>query len=130
MVKFLFNFNRARLIHENEWLSIENIELFTDSTANSDLGCGAYCHGHWIYWSWPNEWETSVFKAMPFLELVQILLAIHLWGEKCFVNKKNIMLIDNSALVSIVNWQSSKSKRVMMLIRRMVLLLLKYNIMI
>ena len=39
------------------------------------------------------------------------------------------MFIDNSALVSIVNRQSSKSKRVMMLIRRMVLLLLKYNIM-
>ena len=62
-------------------------------------------------------------------QLVQIPLAIYLWGDKCFVNKKIIMLIDNSALVSIVNRQSQKSKRVMMLIRRMVLLLLRNNIM-
>ena len=39
------------------------------------------------------------------------------------------MFIDNSALVSMVNRQSSKSKRVMMLIRWMVLLFFRYNIM-
>ena len=32
LLRFLFIFNWARLIHENEWLSSDNIELFTDST--------------------------------------------------------------------------------------------------
>ena len=110
------------MIHEND-----NIKLFTDSTGNPDLGYGAYCQCHWIYWSWPYGWETSVLKEMSFLELVPILLAMYLCGG-CFVNKKIIMFIENSALVSIVNRQSSISKIVMMVIRRMVLLLLKNNI--
>ena len=29
-LRFLFNFNGARLIHEDEWLSSDNIELFTN----------------------------------------------------------------------------------------------------
>ena len=65
-LRFLFNFNGARLIHENECLSSDSIELLTDSTGNPDLGCGAYCQGHWIYWSWPNDWEISVFKNVIF----------------------------------------------------------------
>ena len=63
MVKIFFNFNGARLIHENEWLSSDNIELFTDSTANSGLGCGAYCQGHWINWSWPNDRVNFCFQG-------------------------------------------------------------------
>ena len=39
------------------------------------------------------------------------------------------MHTDNQALVSIINKQTSKSKRVMMLVRKMVLLLLENNIM-
>ena len=44
-LRFLFNFNGARLIHENEWLSSDSIELFTDSTGNPDLGCGCILSG-------------------------------------------------------------------------------------
>ena len=36
-LRFLINFNGARLIHENEWLSSDNIELFTDSTGRCIL---------------------------------------------------------------------------------------------
>lgn len=50
-------------------------------------------------------------------------------GEKYFANKKIIMYIDNNALVSIVNRQTSKSKRVMVLLRKLVLLLLRNDIM-
>lgn len=128
-LKFLQDFNGVRLIHESEWLSSDNIELYTDSSGNPELGCGAYCQGHWSYWSWPLGWESSIFKEMSFLELVPILLAMYLWGEKYFANKKIIMYIDNNALVSIVNRQTSKSKRVMVLLRKLVLLLLRNDIM-
>ena len=79
--RFLFNFNGVRLIHENKWLSSDNIELFT---RHPDLGCGAYRQGHWIYWSWPNDWKTSVLKEMSFFELMPILLAIYLCGGGMF----------------------------------------------
>lgn len=46
-LKFLQDFNGVRLIHESEWLSSDNIELYTDSSGNPELGCGAYCQGHW-----------------------------------------------------------------------------------
>lgn len=126
---FLENFNGVRLIHDKEWISNHNINLYTDSSGNSSLGCGAYCNGSWCFWQWPTDWEEETFKEMSFLELVPILLSISLWGQKLFKNKKIIMHTDNQALVSIINKQTSKSKRVMMLVRKMVLLLLENNIM-
>ena len=56
--------------------------------------------------------------------------SISLWGQKSFKNKITIIMhTDNQALVCIINKQTSKSKRVMMLVRKMVLLLLENNIM-
>ena len=42
---FLEQFNGVRLLHESEWQSNEYLKLFTDSTGNPELGCGAYWEG-------------------------------------------------------------------------------------
>ena len=65
---------------------------------------------------------------MSFLELVPVLLAIQLWGQTRMSNKKILMHIDNMGLVSVANKQISKSKRIMLLLRPLVLLFLQYNI--
>jgi len=52
-----------------------------------------------------------------------------IWGPE-FKNKKILLHIDNQALVSIINKRTSKSKRVMKLIRRLVLFTMCNNILI
>ncbi|KAK3108908.1 hypothetical protein FSP39_018419 [Pinctada imbricata] len=127
-LEFLEKFNGVRILHDQEWFGNDVINLYTDSSGNQNLGCGGYCDGSWFYWQWPNDWEEPVFKEMTFLELVPILLAVKVWGMTYLKNKKIIMHVDNQALVSVINRQSSKSKTVMKLVRAMVLYLLKFNI--
>ena len=46
-LQFLESFHGIRLIHETEWLSSDNLNLYTDSSGNQTLilGCGAYFEG-------------------------------------------------------------------------------------
>ena len=77
--------------------------------------------GHWVFFPWPELWQTEeIMRDITFLELVPIVLALYLFKNE--LSLKIIMFhTDNKALVTIVNKKSSKSKRVMQLIRPLVL---------
>jgi len=32
------------------------LQLFSDSSGNPNLGCGAYFAGYWVQFQWPNHW--------------------------------------------------------------------------
>ena len=51
-------------------------------------------------------------SLITLLELIPVVLAISTWGSQ-FSNKKLTMHVDNEALVSVINKQTSKSKNVM-----------------
>ena len=120
-LKFLDEFNGTRKFGQNIWLTNSQLNLYTDSTGNCELGCGVYFSGHWAYFPWPIEWtQTEIMLDMTFLELVPILLAIYLFDIK-FLNKQIMFHTDNKALVAILNKKSSKSCRVMQLVRPLVL---------
>ena len=54
---------------------------------------------------------------------------MHIWGIH-LKNKRIIFNVDNQPVVAIINKKSSKSNRVMTLVRNLVLLSLQYNIML
>lgn len=58
-----------------------------------------------------------------------ILVAMWIWADQ-FTAKKLLINTDNIALVDILNAKSSKSQRVMSLVRPLVLLCMKNNIQI
>ncbi|KAK6185508.1 hypothetical protein SNE40_007726 [Patella caerulea] len=125
---FLENFNGETFFPESEWLSSDTLNLFTDSSGNGLLGCGAYFAGQWVYFGWPKAWENkSILADITFLELVPIVIALELWGFR-FSNKRLLLHVDNMALVRILNTCTSKSKRVMSLIRPLLMVFLKHNI--
>ena len=66
-------------------------------------------------------------RDITFLELVPIVLALFVWGS-ALSNTKILFRIDNLALVNIVNKRTSKSKRVMSLVRPIVLYTMRYGI--
>ena len=71
--------------------------------------------------------EAPILKDITFLELVPIVLAFHLWGH-LLQNKKIVLRSDNQALIYILNKKSSKSRRVMHILRPLVLTSMIRNI--
>lgn len=67
----------------------------------------------------------SYHKALQ--ELFPIVLALEIWGEY-LQNKCVKSYCDNQAVVYIINNQTRKDPSIMKLVRRFVVLILKYNI--
>ena len=103
----------------------EGLQLLTDSSGS--LGCGAFFQNKWIVLQWPTEWNRNILQDITFLELVPIVLAVTTWCKQ-LTNKKVIFHVDNLALVEIFNSKSSKSSRVMSLLRPLVLITMNNNI--
>ena len=102
-LSFLENFNGTCSFGKNIWLLNSQINLFTDSAGNPDLGCGAFFAGHWTYYQWPDHWhKPDIMADITFLELVPIVLSIFLFKQD-LSNKQILFHTDNKALVCILN---------------------------
>jgi len=125
---FLSTHNGVSLFQQQFWEDNQQLHLFTDSAGGEGRGFGAYFSGRWAYGTWPTAWaKTDILKDITFLEYFPILVAISIWGED-LVNKKVIFNSDNKAVVSILNNSTSKSKRVMILVRWFTLHCLQLNL--
>jgi len=127
-IQFIEDFNGVVHIPNKVWLDNSVIHLYTDSAGGATLGCGCYFGGNWAYCPWPVQWQGQpILSDITFLEMVPVLLAIWLWGV--FLRDRKIKFhIDNLGLVEVINKQSSKSKRLMFLVRTFVLLVMKYSV--
>jgi hypothetical protein len=122
---FLQKCNGVCYITGNDWISNDSLQLFSDS---ADLGCAAFLAGKWIQYQWPKHWKNQpITRDITFLELVPIVLGLFVWGL-ALSNTKILFRIDNLALVNIVNKRTSKSKRIMSLVRPIVLYTMRYGI--
>ena len=65
-------------------------------------------------------------RDMTFLEYFPVVVALSLWKNK-FAHSKLLFHIDNMAVVHIINQSTSKSERVMNLVRKLVLTCLEFN---
>ena len=118
---FLECFNSSVYFPEKQWSDSDQLQLFTDSAGGSQFGCAAILGCCWSFLRWPSVWsDSAVLKDITFLELVPIVLAFHLWGA-LLQNKKIVLRSDNQALIFILNKKSSKSGRVMHILRPLVL---------
>lgn len=127
-IQFFKNFNGISVFHDRFWVSNEDLQLYTDSAGGSDLGFGAYFAGKWAQGSWPRAWiEGGITSDITVLELFPLLVSLHIWGDK-LRNKKIVFRVDNMAVVHIVNHMTSKSDRVMTILRAFTLLCLRLNV--
>jgi hypothetical protein len=64
-----------------------------------------------------RKWHNSdILRGMTFLEMLPIALAICVWHRE-FHKKKILFHVDNMAVVSILNYMSTKSDRVLKVMR-------------
>ena len=126
--EFFKSYNGISVFHDRYWVSSEELQLFTDSAGGQSLGFGAYFAGKWACGQWPGSWiNAGITQDITALEFFPIFDAVNIWG-KTFKNKKILFHCDNLAVVHIVNSMTSKSVRVMTLLRSFTLLCLKLNI--
>lgn len=119
---FLEYYNGVSLLLELRWRSSETLRLHTDAAGS--VGFGAV---------FGNQWSQGLFNDkerelhITVLELYPILLALALWYSD-LKNSCVLFMCDNEAVVHIINSQTAKDKTVMKLVRPLVLLCMKHNI--
>lgn len=121
-MRFLVGFNGRAFFLDDLWVTSATLELFTDAAGSK--GYGAVFGRKWFYGSWPKSWSSL---NITFLEFFPIVIALHIWGPS-MANKCVCFVTDNAALVEVINRQTSKHKRIMLLVRNLVLTSLKHNI--
>lgn len=119
---FLADYNgRSMLIDEN-FLNGDFLKLYTDAAGSS--GYGAIFGTHWFLGKWPVAWKNLNIAV---LELFPIVAYIAVRGSQ-WRNKSICFFTDNEAIVSVINKQTSKDVIILSLVRKLVLLCLRFNI--
>lgn len=91
-------------------------------------GFGIFFAGRWAHSKWPTHWMFSdVICDMTFLELFPVYISLLLW-HPWLSNKHILYHIDNMAVVQVLNTLTSKSTRLMNIVRKLFLLTLQHNI--
>ncbi|XP_053106618.1 uncharacterized protein LOC128325152 isoform X1 [Hemicordylus capensis] len=122
---FLDSYNGVSFWRESLLLEAD---LQVQSDAAGGFGFGVYFRGRWCAERWPAAWVASgVIRDLTFLEFFPIVVAIHLWAD-LFRDRAVRFWCDNQATVRVINRQTSRSPRVMNLVRAFVLACLSNNI--
>ena len=83
-----------------------------------------------MYGVWPEEWHAQGITAdITVLELFPVLVSLVVWGS-CLRNKKILFHCDNQSVVHILNTMTSKSDKIMVLVRALTLQCLQHNMVI
>ena len=97
------------------------MNLYTDS---SNIGFGGFLNNEWFAGIWPEAWKRYHITVK---ELFPIVLAVEVWA-KYLQNRCILLHTDNIACVYVINKLSSKDCTLMVLVRRLVIQSLRYNI--
>ena len=120
-ISFLHTYNGKTLIYSPTIADSSTVHFYSDASKSA---FGATYGSYWIQGKWPTDWQR---EDITVLELYPIFLAINIFKLK-LTNAHIVFHCDNTAVVTIINKQTSKHKGVMHIIRPMVLTLLTHNV--
>lgn len=123
-LSFLSHFNGKCLLLNYAWPPTQTFEVYSDSAAN--YGFAAVWGTKWFNGHWPDHWKDY---NIAFLEFFPIVVALEVW-HKLWANKCIVFFTDNKAVMYIINNQTCKDESIMSLVRRLVIITLKHNILV
>ena len=103
-------------------LSSTSLNLYTDACTTD--GFGLVLGSHWTFGAWEDKFKSYNIAV---LEFYPILLAVHLWAP-LLANSVVVFHTDNIALVSVINNQTCRDPQLMHVLRQLVLVCLRHNI--
>ena len=116
-IDFLPNWSRSTIIPETYTILASDIRLFTDA---SKLGLGAIYEKRWIQARWPSSMaalNTGKAIDIDYLELFAIFAACATWGH-LWPGKRIVICTDNKPITDVWQAGTSKSPRIMNLVRK------------
>ncbi len=119
---FLQKYNGRSMFIQRDLDTADQLRIQTD--ASGSHGYAAIMGSEYFYGSWPRDWQQL---NIVILELFPIVLAVAMWASK-LANRRTNFFTDNKALVAIINSQTSRNSKVMVLIRFLVSTCLEHNI--
>ena len=123
---FLKHWNGVSLFLQPEQTTSLSLQLYTD--ASGTIGFGGYLAGQWFQSRWLPEQQLNKTTgiSIEWQELYPIYLACRLWGSQ-WTAKRIVFFCDNESVVRILNQKTSKSPKIMELLRPIVLCTLQHN---
>ena len=119
------NFCRP-LVDFEEDKGAEIINLYTDASLVETKGFGCMYNNFWTYGQWPKNFIAQKKPSIEFVELYALCIAIFAWQEM-LQNCKIRIFCDNTAVMNMVNHNTSGCKNCMYLMRMLTLNNLKWN---
>ena len=116
-----------KFIDMDRYITSEEVDFYTDASANPNFGCGGISQNEWYILQWDNQFINKVKPSINYLELYALTIAIVMWIHN-FQNKRIYIFCDNMSVVQMVNKTTSKCKNCMVLIRIIVLQALTNNV--
>ena len=122
---FLTHFREASVCrpmvdYDRSTINAKQLQFFTDASASSKLGVGAFFNGHWFYQQWENNYIKLFKPSIEYLELYGVVSAILTWGH-LVRDLRFTLFCDNESVVEMINSQVSRCKNCMYLIRLLIL---------
>ena len=109
-------------------LTVDDIGFSSDAAAGKNLSYGCILgNKHWSYGQWEPGFIAEYQPSIKFLQLYALCMGIFIWIEK-LKNKRIIVHCDNEVVVHMTNNSSSLCKNCMVLIKKLVLKSLNYNL--
>ena len=105
----------------------DQIDMYTDSSANAVLGCGGKWGKKWFVQQWDSIFIKKNEPSINYLELYAVTAAVILWIEN-FANKRVTLFCDNMGVVHMINSNSSRDRNCMILLRLIILQGMIYNV--
>ena len=116
-----FSHHNGKTIFIQNFQNSETLNLYSDA---SKQACAATFKDQWLVIPFPESWSQ---KNIAYLEFYPILIALELFGIN-MSNQDITIHCDNKAVCQIINKQSCKDPPIMTLVRKMVLVVMQYNI--
>ena len=111
----------------DDCITSEEVDFYTDASANPELGCGGISQNDWFIMQWNEKFITKKKPSINYLELYAVTVAISLWIHK-FKNRRIFIFCDNMSVVQMINSATSKCKNCMVLLRYIVLYTMAHNV--
>ena len=91
-------------------LSTTEIEMFSDSSKNPELGFGGVCGNSWMFDKWDSDFVRDSDPSIAFLELYALVATVLNWISR-FKDRRVVLFCDNQSVVQMVNNTTSSCKK-------------------
>ena len=116
-----------KFIDMDKFTTSQDVDFYTDASANPKLGCGGISGDNWFIWQWDEKFIKEVKPSINNLELYAVTVGITSWIHK-YKNQRIFIFCDNMSVVQMINATTSNCKNCMVLLRIIVLHALTNNV--